>query len=181
MEISKAIAEKIHDLKLKVLWQLGAELIDPPLPRVDPLKFLPADSEAQQKEKRAEYERKLNERDDLKARREPELLEELDKIIEKVKSSKTRKPINDNDTTIATSRVAEKTSDFYCPQCKNKVRRAYAKFIFSWVVVLCIFCNAFFIRIQRTIQIFTLKGNQEIQFVSGQIVVDVDLSFKTTV
>jgi len=74
-------AERFLKMKTRLMWHLCHELIDPPLPKLENLKFSPEDTEEEKQEKQIEYERKRDERDVIKMKREPELLRKFDKYF----------------------------------------------------------------------------------------------------
>ena len=112
---------KLRNLKSKIIWVCCANLLSPPLKRVEPLRLGKDDSEAQKAYKRAEHERLLNERDMERIRREPELLKELEKIMERVKQA--RSEYTAPEVNYAATATANVIFHYYCERCKNQVQQ----------------------------------------------------------
>ena len=79
---------KFHDLKLKLIATCCQSLLNPPLPFIGALRFDRDDTVEDKELKRKEHARKAVEREEERVRREPELLRELEKIMERVRSAR---------------------------------------------------------------------------------------------
>ena len=87
---------KLHDLKLKLVAMCCQSLLNPPLPFIGALRFDKDDTEEDKEIKRKEHARKAAEREEERIRREPELLRELEKIMERVRSARRYVITNDD-------------------------------------------------------------------------------------
>ena len=79
---------KLQDLKLKLIATCCQSLLNPPLPFIGALRFDKDDTDEDKDIKRKEHARKAVEREEERVRREPELLRELEKIMERVRAAR---------------------------------------------------------------------------------------------
>ena len=79
---------KLQDLKLKLVATCCQSLLNPPLPFIGALRFEKYDTDEDKDIKRKEHARKAIEREEERVRREPELLRELEKIMDRVRSAR---------------------------------------------------------------------------------------------
>ena len=84
---------KLHELKLKLIATCCQSLLNPPLPFIGALRFDKDDTEEDKDIKRKEHARKAMEREEERILREPELLRELEKIMERVRSARRYLPL----------------------------------------------------------------------------------------
>jgi hypothetical protein len=111
---------KLRNLKSKIIWVCCANLLNPPLQRIERLRFSKEDTEAQKEWKRAEYASQLNDREMERIRREPELLRELEKIMERVKQA--RSEYTAPEVNYAATSAANVVFHYFCDKCRNQVR-----------------------------------------------------------
>lgn len=109
--------KKLLDLKKKIAWGCCSNLLCPPLIAIGPLRFAKGESEEEKQIKRLEHSKKLKEREDERIRREPELIRELDRIIERVKSTRVEYTSGINYAVVT---EAYKTVRFTCERCGNQ-------------------------------------------------------------
>ena len=83
---------KVHELKLKIIATCCQSLLNPPLPFIGALRFDKDDTDEDKDIKRKEHARKAMEREEERIRREPELLRELEKIMERVRLARRYTP-----------------------------------------------------------------------------------------
>lgn len=113
------------NVKKRLAWNLCADLLYPPISAIGALKFEDGDSDIIKEFKTKEYEKKKAEVERQKIEREPELLNKLDEIVERVVYSRSEKPA-DNEEAWAPGGGAvggEKTSalaGLACDLCGNK-------------------------------------------------------------
>ena len=110
---------KLLSLKRNIAWACCSDLLSPPLPVLEQLRFQNTDDEETKRIKRAEHRRASEEREKERIRREPELLNELDKVMERVKSARS----SYSKTGINYNAISEayRVMKFYCDRCKNQV------------------------------------------------------------
>ena len=110
---------KLQNLKTKIIWVCCANRLSPPLQYVGALKYDKNDTEDEKIMKRNEHALKVAEREEERIRREPELLKELEKIMDRVKQARTEysKPEIDY---VANSHALAAVR-YYCEKCHNQV------------------------------------------------------------
>lgn len=110
---------KLQNLKTKIIWVCCANRLSPPLQYVGALKYEKNDTEDEKIAKRNEHAIKVNEREEERIRREPELLRELEKIMDRVKQARLEYSRPEID--YAANSYAQAIVRYYCEKCHNQV------------------------------------------------------------
>ena len=121
-QIAAATADrdnKLQNLKNKIIWVCCAKSLSPPLQYVGALKYEKNDTEDEKIARRLEHTIKVNEREEERIRREPELLRELEKIMDRVKQARLEYVRPEID--YAASANAHAIVRYYCEKCNNQV------------------------------------------------------------
>jgi hypothetical protein len=111
---------KLNILKRNLAWACCADLLSPPLPTLEPLRFSNQDTDEEKQLKRSEHQARSEAREKERIMREPELIYELDKIIERVKLA--RLEYENNSVNYRVLSEAYREFKFTCERCKNQVR-----------------------------------------------------------
>jgi hypothetical protein len=111
--------EKYRDLKKRIAWACCGDLLNPPLPPLEPLRYSNTDDPELKSQKKAEYHKKVEEREKERMKREPELIEELDRVIERVRSA--RSEYNKSGLNYNAIAEAQRIFKFDCERCRNRV------------------------------------------------------------
>jgi hypothetical protein len=109
----------LQNLKTKIIWVCCANRLSPPLQYVGALRYEKNDTEDEKIVKRNEHAIKVNEREEERIRREPELLKELEKIMDRVKQARLEYSRPEIDY-VANS-YAQAIVRYYCEKCHNQV------------------------------------------------------------
>ena len=110
---------KLQNLKNKIIWVCCAKSLSPPLQYVGALKYEKNDTEDEKIARRLEHTIKVNEREEERIRREPELLRELEKIMDRVRQARLEYVRPEID--YAASANAQAIVRYYCEKCNNQV------------------------------------------------------------
>eukprot|EP01041_Mallomonas_annulata_P005903 gene5903-11915_t len=121
MEPSTNFEDKVKSLKVKLVWKLCTEQLNPPLTPLEPLKIYSTDSVDEKAQKRLEYDKLVALHNEERQKREPELLSKFDAIIGRIKASREEKPVDNVEMWSKTSNVTAKLDmpDFVCSICGN--------------------------------------------------------------
>jgi hypothetical protein len=111
---------KFLELKKNLAWACCSDLLYPPLPPLDALRFSNKDTEEDKQEKREEHRRLVEEREIERVQREPELIREFEKVIDRLRIS--RREYDISGPNYASLTEAYRTFRIYCERCKNQVR-----------------------------------------------------------
>ena len=121
-QIAAATADresKLQNLKNKIIWVCCAKSLSPPLQYVGALKYEKNDTEDEKIARRIEHTAKVNEREEERIRREPELLKELEKIMDRVKQARLEYSRPEIDYAASANALA--IVRYYCEKCNNQV------------------------------------------------------------
>jgi len=118
-------ARKLNELKSKLVAACCQGMLNPPLPSIGALRFDKDDTEEEKDEKRRQHARLCQQREAERIRREPELVRELEKIMDRIRLTRREytKPEVDYGSAAAS---LDTYLEFRCKQCHNRNPELFA-------------------------------------------------------